>query len=592
MKIFRCFTLTAALTLCIGAQAFEIQKVRIAPWQTQKGADETAHLTRKGYYPVVAMPSKTVLEFDKRLSLAQIRLAAEPGTPWEGWKLMRITVTAPAPIVGDATLDITYDDIMLEDTPAKSEKVTLDVMGNTILGSEAHNYYICVYPAAVSSGEITLEYYLRKADNSRTQVVTHTVPVSGTAFEKGVPTVISDRIGYVDGKNWKVREYKTDTEYYKNSILKMLKNCDMATMQITYVDHLDSIAFIAVNEDFYNAKPERKKLIRRPFDMNSIYQAASMSKVPCGYIFTKLVSDGEIDLDTPLYKYYPGLLNRIRPQYREQAKLITGRMALTHTSGCGPGYGNIPLDLYPGYHLNYRNSNTVIAQYVIEYLKGKRIDDVAEEYIYSKRGMHLSRYEWNPCFDSLAVSYVDGIKGAYRNESWEKNDYIKYSDFPWDKGRKGVDNNTSYHWRTNSTECTRFWSWFLEGAELSEEMFNQFVDQGIHLPSGDVSLEHGTMRYGLVTRTDLSDELGAVTHHTGRNGPFRSVGIAFLERNAAISIFTNSRTFYSYYYPVLDLFIPHSVPLGWTNWVADAGTPVPNWTTTAMKKNGSKQNKK
>ena len=586
MKLFKHFLTVLALTASVGAQAFEMQKVRIAPFQTQKGADETAHLTRKGYYPVVAMPSKKTLEFDTRLGLAQIKVSADPASPWNGWKLMRIDMEAPADIVGDATFDVTYNQQTLENTPARSSKVTLDVMGNTLLTTEPHNYYISVYPAAVNGGQITLSYYFRNADGSKTQVVSHKVPVRGTAFAKGVPTVIEDRIGAAS--SYEVTEHKADIEGYKKRVAKMLKDCKIATLQLTYVDHLDSVSFIVVNDEYYDTKSRygynRRDYIKRPFDMRSVYQAASMSKVPCGYIYTKMASDGEVDLDVPLYKYYPGLLKRFHPSVRNRVKLITGRMALTHTAGGGGGYGNMKLYYYPGYHHSYINSNITIVQYVIEYLKGKRIDEVAEDYIYNKRGMTDSRYEWLDRYDTLAVYNLDGKEPYNRSESWEVNDYIKSSDFPWDKDRKGIDNNTSYHWRTNSVDCTRFWSWFLEGAELSEDMFNEFLNQKVHMAAGDVSLERGSYTYGLSARTDFSDELGPVTHHTGRNGPFRSLGLVFIERNAAISFFSNSRHYYAYYYPLLDMFIPHAQPLSWTLWVADAGTKVPNWTTTQDRK--------
>ncbi|MBO4571672.1 MAG: beta-lactamase family protein [Bacteroidales bacterium] len=553
MKSMR-FVLTAlAALLCFSGQTFA-ERMRIPSFQTQKGPDETAHLTRKGFYPVVAMPSKTDLEFDERFSVADVRLACEPGSRYEGWTLLRI----------------------------RMDSKTLDVMGNARLAQESHNYYMSVFPSR-KGGKTTVafEYWLRSPDGELTEIVSHAVTVRGKLFKAGEPTVFDETIPRKLSEDWIVRVHAPNPNYYADKVLDLIKRCNIASCQVTFQDHIDSFSFVVVNEDFYDEKPVRRKSVKRPFDMLSIYQAASMSKVPCGYIFTKMADEGEVDLDTPLYKYYPGLLNRFAPQYREQAKLITGRMALTHTSGCGAGYGNIPLDFYPGYHCNYRNSNVTIVQYVIEYLKGKRIDEVAQDYIYSKRDMPHSRYSWQPEYDSLAVvAFTDTV--TYNNpEIWYINDYVKYSDFPWDKGRTGIDNNTSYHWRTNSVECNRFWSWFLEGADLSEKMFNEFVYQGVHIPAAEVSMERGELFYGLATRTELSDELGPVIWHTGRNGPFRSLGIAFLERNAALSFFTNSRHYYAMYYPLLDIFVPHCIPMEWTMWVADAGTPVPGWETTA-----------
>ena len=584
MKTRKCILSVLALLFCVCAQGFELDTVRVASHQIQKGPDETAHLTHKGNYPVVAMPSKTALEYDARLGLAAISLKAAPGSPYAGWQLLRIVLDAPAALAGNAVLDLSQGRAMLQDSPALSSTVTLDVMGHTLLSTTAHNYYLRVFPAALTRGEIGLEYYLRSPDGQETLVLSHRLPVTACFFQAGSPTRFQETIPAQPTPGWTRAEHKADTETYKSRVLDLIKRCGIASCQVTYVDHIDSIAFVVVNEDYYNEKPVRKSYVNRPIDMRSIYQAASMSKVPCAYIFTKMADEGEVDLDTPLYKYYPGLLNRFNPKYREQAKLITGRMALTHTAGCGAGYGNIPLDYYPGHQYNYRNSNIVVVQYVIEYLKGKRIDEVAEEYIYGKRDMPDSRYCWQPQYDSLAVTaFTDTIPYNHQKD-WYVNDYIKYSDFPWDKGRTGIDNNTSYHWRTNSTECTRFWSWLLEGADLSEKMFNEFLDQGVLINADEISLEKGNRFSGLGTRTEYNDELGAVTYHTGRNGPFRSLGITFLERNAALSFFTNTRHYYAMYHPLLDIFIPHSDVMSWTMWVADAGTPVPGWKTSEPRK--------
>lgn len=584
MKSIKCILSFLAVFAWVWAQGSELDTVRIPSHQIQKGADETAHLTRKGNYPVVAMPSKTKLEFDTRLGLAAISLKAAPGSPYAGWELLRIVLDAPACLAGNAVLDLTYGQARLEDSPALSAAITLDVMDHTRLSSTAHNYYLTVFPAALTQGRIGLSYYLRSPDGRKTLVLSHAIPVRECLFKAGRPTRILETIPAQLTREWTLREHKADVNAYRSRVLDLIKRCGIASCQVTFVDHIDSIAFVAVNEDFYNEKPVRKSYVNRPIDMQSIYQAASMSKVPCAYIFAKMADEGEVDLDTPLYKYYPGLLGRFNPKYREQAKLITGRMALTHTAGCGSGYGNIPLDFYPGYQYNYRNSNIVIVQYVIEYLKGKRIDEVAQDYIYGKRDLPNSRYCWQPQYDSLAVTAFTDTVPYNHQKDWYVNDYIKYSDFPWDKGRTGIDNNTSYHWRTNSTECTRFWSWLLEGADLSEEMFNEFIDQGVQINADETSLEKGNRFSGLGTRTEYSDELGAVTYHTGRNGPFRSLGITFLERNAALSFFTNTRHYYAMYHPLLDIFIPHSDVMSWTMWVADAGTPVPGWKTSEPRK--------
>lgn len=65
--------------------------------------------------------------------------------------------------------------------------------------------------------------------------------------------------------------------------------------------------------------------------------AASLSKTAFAYLVMQLVADRTLDLDTPVYRYFP------KPPldyagYRDLAdnpryKRITGRILLSHTSG-------------------------------------------------------------------------------------------------------------------------------------------------------------------------------------------------------------------------------------------------------------------
>lgn len=561
------------LLLLPSASAFELQKGRVAPWQTQAGPGQTAHLLRTGYYPVVAMPPKTALEFDGRLSLATFRLSTEAGGDFDGWTLLQIVLKAPCDIAGNVIFDNTYKDIMFENDNSSSHSVHLDVMGEATLAAAPSHYYMSVYPAALSSGKLHVEYILRNQDKSRRTVLAHDIPVQGTVFEAGRNSVFNEVIPARPGKDWKVSEYKDRSKELEAAVMDIVRKCDIASVQLTYTSHTDSIGFNAFNENFYKEKPVRQKYILRPFDMQSIYQACSISKVPCGYIFTKMADDGEVDLDTPLVEYYPNLPNRFKPSARHLIPLITGRMALTHTSGCGANYANTSQDYYPGYHYNYRNSNTVILQWAIEHLKGKPLDEVAEEYIYSKRNMPNSRYTWQPQYDSLAVYGWTGTKPANRPESWEKNDFGKADpSFWWEKD--GFNNNSSFHFRTNSTEFNRFWSWYLEGADLSEAAFNDMIDSGAHLQRS-VLLEKGTVHHGQVVMVEHHPQLGTALYHTGHNGSYRSLAITFLERNVTIVAMENSRFPHDIYNPLINIFLHNSEPMSAFGWIT--GCPVPDW---------------
>ncbi|MFP3836070.1 serine hydrolase domain-containing protein, partial [Chryseobacterium sp. SIMBA_028] len=66
-----------------------------------------------------------------------------------------------------------------------------------------------------------------------------------------------------------------------------------------------------------------------PLNNQSVFEAASLSKTVFAYFVLRLVDQGVLNLDTPLYKYMP--YEDIADD--ERYKLITARMVLDHTSG-------------------------------------------------------------------------------------------------------------------------------------------------------------------------------------------------------------------------------------------------------------------
>ena len=557
-KCFKVFVFAALLAMTVPASAFEIQKGRVAPWQTQVAPGRTEHLVKKGDYPAVAMKPSHELAFDKRLACAEISVSAAPGSYWYGWSLRRIVVSAPKDIAGDVLFDVTYDDIMLVDNVGRTGSVTLDVIGGSRVSDTPAKYWLLAYPAALSSGRLSIDYYLKNYKSGEIQILTHTLDISSPMFLKGQVSSLREEL-MDEGKGWSARRYVVDTEAYKEAIIDIIERCNLPSMQIAYTTNLDTLMFTVVNEKWHDAKPGRRELIIRPYDMKSIYEACSISKTPCYYIWSKMVNDGEVDLDTPLYKYYPGLLNRFKKQYRGQVKLITGRMAMSHTSGGGPGYSNMQLDFYPGYHFNYRNSNTCIVQWTIEYLKRAPLDSVAKKYLYDRveGGMPNTRYHWQPQYDSLAVFSNTGKRDF---PSWHENKWAsKDPEFWWDK--KGYNNNASYHLRTNAVEFTRFLRYYLQGAALSEEMFNEVVHPMVRQHAGNINYERGENFRCLGWAGLENPEFGKMIMHTGSNGIFKGLAQIYLEQNKTLACFTNGRHSYNLWGMVTDVIINAKQPL-------------------------------
>ena len=92
---------------------------------------------------------------------------------------------------------------------------------------------------------------------------------------------------------------------------------------------------------------------KEPVTVNTLFEAASVSKPLFAYFVMKQVEKGVFDLDKPLFKYLPNKELIDEPEY----KLMTGRMVLCHTSGL-PNWreqagGELKLLFTPGTKFGY-----------------------------------------------------------------------------------------------------------------------------------------------------------------------------------------------------------------------------------------------
>lgn len=105
---------------------------------------------------------------------------------------------------------------------------------------------------------------------------------------------------------------------------KFIKN-QMDSLHIPAI----SISIIEDGKVVYYMAQGSKDSSNNPIDSNTLFEAASMTKPVFAYVVHKLVKRKILDLDTPLYKYYPDK----DIEYDDRSKLITARMVLSHTTG-------------------------------------------------------------------------------------------------------------------------------------------------------------------------------------------------------------------------------------------------------------------
>ena len=137
-------------------------------------------------------------------------------------------------------------------------------------------------------------------------------------------------------------------------------------------------------------------------DAQTVFPAASLSKVAFAYGVLKLVDEGKLDLDAPLSKYLPAYVEN-----DDRVNLITARHVLTHRTGF-PNWrpSGKPLVMYfkPGERYSYSGEGFVYLQRAVEKITGQPLDEFMQRTLFGPLGMTNSSYLWREEFEALAVA--------------------------------------------------------------------------------------------------------------------------------------------------------------------------------------------
>ena len=172
---------------------------------------------------------------------------------------------------------------------------------------------------------------------------------------------------------------------------------------------------IAVIEDrqvvWSNVYGVRNASTREPVTKDTAFEAASMSKPIFGLLVMQLVEQHRLDLDRPLVEYGEELLV---PDQAER-RLVTARMAMTHTSGFPnwrPGgeerEGPLPLLFTPGSRYSYSGEGIFYLQRSVERITGQPLDRWADSHLFQPLRIAHSSYAWTPAIEAqLATGHRD-----------------------------------------------------------------------------------------------------------------------------------------------------------------------------------------
>lgn len=267
----------------------------------------------------------------------------------------------------------------------------------------------------------------------------------------------------------------------------------------------------------------------------TMFEACSMSKPLFAYLVLKLVEQGKLELDKPLYDYLP---EKFICENQDYPKQITTRMILSHTSGLpnwrkGSEENNSPLPIYfkPGTKFQYSGEGIFYLQRVIEHITNQSLENYAKENLFDKLGLTSTSFVWNEKFDKQIA--------AGHNDKGQCNQLIKY-----------LHSNAAYTLYTTSDEYAKFLIEVMNPKDqkdfsLSDLMIKEMLTHQVRVDTREV-LDRPGRNLGLQGFRGLgwaidSTITGDVVYHSGANQTgFRCYSQFNMNDGTGIVIMTNS----------------------------------------------------
>jgi CubicO group peptidase (beta-lactamase class C family) len=166
----------------------------------------------------------------------------------------------------------------------------------------------------------------------------------------------------------------------------------------------------------------KNSITGEPVTVDTIFEAASLTKPFFAYAAMKLVESGELDLDRPLLEYVPrelieqGLGHSLDFEgFRgDWFRKITARMVLSHSSGLPHGERGRPYPIFfePGTKYRYSADGYYYLQKVIEHLKCEKIDTWMKKMALDPLKMDASSMVWEERYEKSAAVGHDALGGT------------------------------------------------------------------------------------------------------------------------------------------------------------------------------------
>jgi CubicO group peptidase (beta-lactamase class C family) len=302
-----------------------------------------------------------------------------------------------------------------------------------------------------------------------------------------------------------------------HDIPQLLQKADVPGMSIALIRQGELVWTGA----FGSANVDTKKAVT----VNTVFEAASLSKPVFAYAVLKLVDEGKLDLDTPLNKY---LGNNYDVAGDDRINLITARHVLSHTAGFpnwrdNDGTNTLLIHFKPGEKFSYSGEGMVYLSKAVEKITGMRFENFMQQYALKPLGMSASSYIWRNRYDTLK---------AYRHDVLGK---LNGRNQP-DNGREDTlrDNgNAAASLSTTAGDYAKFVIALLHGTGLKRDTWKQMLTPQIR-----VTEKYPPIAWGLGIGLETMPE-GEYLWHWGDNGDSKAYLTAFLPGKNAVVYFAD-----------------------------------------------------
>lgn len=314
------------------------------------------------------------------------------------------------------------------------------------------------------------------------------------------------------------------------SVLKLDKEIKKA-IKTTNMQGI-SIAIINKNEMVYHKVfGVANSVTKEPITNQSIFEGASLSKPIFAYFVMKMVENGTLELDKPLYKYlpHPG----IAPESEEDYKLITARMVLAHQTGFPNHANNKPITLAfkPGTDFMYSGEAYQYLAAIIGIKMGvgikEGLNQLFQKEVTQPLQMEHTTFVWDDYLEKHKVWGHDNEGHPTQNRPGEGR---------WNG--KTFNAFSSVH--SEAADYVKFIMAMLKREGLENTTFDDMLKEQTHFKDDNqIKKETGQTGWGLGFAQKPTPN-GMMHLHTGNNHDFQAYAMLVPKQEYGLVVFTNS----------------------------------------------------